>query len=449
MVIGFAAFRFSQALYPFQGIWQDSYSYLAVSHNPFFSLGLWAGKRPPLTPLLLKIAGTPTEFAVTQTSIGVVAWTFLAVTVGSLASGWRRVPATAIVFAFACTLAVTEWDWSVLSESLALSALAFMFAFALRYIRDRARSNAVGFFIASIAFVLDRDEDIWTILLIGVAALLGAWVFSRRKANGIVRRTAAVGVLLIGLAVVTEVPVFTSQRDAQYILDVLVIRVFPYPDRVAWFSGHGMPDARLIDQLASLAPHTPGQAVYLSLDLQQPALTKLQRWITSDGATTYALWLAEDPGFVLTAPFVNPPLTFNNANGDISFYGGPERVDTDALDDLLFPGIWGELAILAVALVIATARGMWRRELWTIGVLGALGPVSMLIAWQGEAQEVTRHMVVGSVEARLGVLLLFVYALLGSQSENSSPSGVRGELPMVRTGRDRQAASNMPSPPET
>ena len=52
-----------------------------------------------------------------------------------------------------------------------------------------------------------------------------------------------------------------------------------------------------------------------------------------------------------------------------------------------------------------------------LAVLGALGPVSMLLAWQGDGQEVTRHMVEGSVETRLGILLFLLIAALGCRSD--------------------------------
>jgi hypothetical protein len=237
----------------------------------------------------------------------------------------------------------------------------------------------------------------------------------------IVRRTAVLGVLLIVLAIVCEVPVITSQRDTQYIIDILVVRIFPFPDRVAWFTDHGMPEAAKINQMASEVVAVKGFARVIPVDLGNPEFVPLARWINADGAATYALWLIEHPSYVVEAPFARPPLTFNNANGDLSFYAAPGRIGTAALDWLLFPGFWGELAILALALLVARRRAVWRREFWVVAVLAALGPVAMLIAWQGEAQEVTRHMVVGSVETRLGLLLLLVMAALGRPPAHSLP----------------------------
>lgn len=451
LIGGFAAFRMTQAVNVNQGIWQDSYGYDSVAHAPIFSAAFWAGSRAPLTPLLLKFTGTPLPFCVVQTCIAIVAWTFLALTVGGLAGpGWRRLLAVAAVLAFACTLPVTEWDWSVLSESLTLSALAAIFAFAIRFARTRAGADAFGIVVCCAAFALVRDEDVVTIALFGVATAvwgLASFVHTKRTKAGRTATTASavasaegdgalrsrgparsparitvlLGLTLIALAIVTEVPVMTSQRDVQYIHDILVVRIFPFPDRDAWFGAHGMPDARALEQLASEVTPQPNQATVLEVDVNSPEFSSLGRWITDDGDRVYLLWLAAHPGYDLTAPFANPPLTFNNAGGDLAFYASAQHANVNLLDRLLFPGLLGEIGMVTVALGLAAIRSLWRKEFWVVGFLAALGPVTMLIAWQGEAQEVTRHMVIGSVETRLAVLLLLVIAALATPTR--SPGG--------------------------
>ena len=159
----FAAFRFWQALLPPQGVCGRTRTVTKASRGSLCSAQA-SGQAPASSPLLWKLTGTPTSFVVGQTLLAVVAWSFLSITVGSLTKGgWRRLLAIAAVLAFACTLPVSEWDWSVLSESLALSALAAMFAFAILYARTAKHDDAVGLVCASAVFALARDEDIWTI----------------------------------------------------------------------------------------------------------------------------------------------------------------------------------------------------------------------------------------------------------------------------------------------
>ncbi len=457
---GFAAFRFWQALLSPQGVWADSLAYESVAAHPLLSSAFWAGSRPPIAPLLWKLTGSPTSFVLVQTTLAVIAWGFLAFTVGALARNrWRQVLATTAVLAFACTLPVTEWDWSVLSESLALASLATIFAFSIRYIRTSARLDAVALLCAAAVFALTRDEDIWTIALVGIAALAASSALAllehnarsryvdpadltsrldRRRSS---RRLAALGGALVALALVVEVPaVVVEQRHIENVTDILIVRIFPYPDRVAWFAHHGMPDASLIDRAADQIAPVPDNATVVGVDLQATEFAALSRWITAAGPRTCALWLVEHPGFLLGGPFVKPPLTFNNANGDIGFYSASQRASTSLLDRILFPGFWGELATLAVALAFAWRRSAWRRELWVVGILGALGPVSMLLAWQGDGQEVTRHMVEGSVQTRLAILLFLLIGALGAFRRNDSAelplperfSAETGPLPRVR-----------------
>ncbi len=110
-------------------IWSDSTAYRAVASKPLLSVAFWAGPRPPLSPLLIKIVGSSAGYPVAQAVIGALAWGALAWTVGRLvAPGWQRVVAVWVILAFASSLPITLWNRSVLSESLAMSTLALVFA---------------------------------------------------------------------------------------------------------------------------------------------------------------------------------------------------------------------------------------------------------------------------------------------------------------------------------
>ena len=72
------------------------------------------------------------------------------------------------------------------------------------------------------------------------------------------------------------------------------------------------------------------------------------------------------------------------------------------------------MTLVLLGLAIGAGRSVRRRrEWWFLIVFVAVGLFSMLLAWHGEGMEVTRHMVEGDVEVRLGALLLFLLAVLG------------------------------------
>jgi hypothetical protein len=465
----FAVFRFWQALISPPGIWQDSKAYEAVSQFPFFSAGFWSGARPPLIPFVLKIVSTPKGLVILQTAISVVVWGFLAFRAGTLTGGgWRRVIVVGVVLGFACTETVQEWDWSVLSESLALSALAAIFAFSIGYARTRKTSEAIGLVCAATAFSFARDESVWTVALLGLAALIAAGVVglsSRRRGDGerpentgervhlstatrnrlhvprraaqraakrAAHRTALLGLALLVVAGIAEVAALNSHRDIPELDDVLAVRIFPFPDRVAWFADHGMPDGAQIDRVATATgPITRGGARYVWVDVTGPEFSNLGSWIDSSGPSTYGLWLIEHPGYDIVAPFETPSLSYNDANGNLGFYAAPNRIGTSGLDAVLFPGLIGELVLIAIGLLSAFERRLTRSPvLIALAVLGALGPASMLVAWHGESQEVTRHMVEGSVETRLAVLLFVLVTAFGpsGRATRSKDFAASGDL---------------------
>ena len=131
--LAFAWFRLWQGTTAPTLIWQDSKNYETIGSQALWSSGFWFGGRPPLTPFLWKLTGSPDAFAIAQTGLSVIAWTLLGWTVGCLfPSGWRRLTGYLVILAFATTTPIVLWDRSVLSESLALSGLALLFASALR-----------------------------------------------------------------------------------------------------------------------------------------------------------------------------------------------------------------------------------------------------------------------------------------------------------------------------
>ena len=129
----FAAFRLWQGTLPPALIWQDSKDYEAIGSQSLGSSGFWFGGRPPLIPLFWKIMGSPQAFVAGQTVLSVAAWGYLAWTVGTMFPvGWRRSVSAVTVLAFGTVTPIALWDRSVLSESLAMSGLALLFALAIR-----------------------------------------------------------------------------------------------------------------------------------------------------------------------------------------------------------------------------------------------------------------------------------------------------------------------------
>ena len=409
----FAAYVVVQARAGPPLLWTDSTAYRSVATRPLASRALWAGPRPPLVPLVLKLVGSPGAMVTTQAVAAALAWGALAWTVGGLVPrGWRRVVAGFVVLGFAATLPVTMWNRSVLSESLSLSLLALVFAGCIAVSVRPTWPRIAATVAVCLAFAATRDAQVWTVGMLAVATGAVA-VVARATHRGAALRVGVLAVALVGVVAISEWGTLASQRTTADTADVLFVRVFPFPGRVAWFADHGMPEADRVDRLAGGTPVPPGGVKVVGVSRHDPAFAPLTRWIDTEAASTYVLWLATHPWYVVSEPLQRPERAFNFAQGDLAFYAPTIDPMRSPLTSLLWPDVAGLMVTAVLALALGWVSGAWRTPPWrTLVVLTLVGVGAMLVAWNGDGQEVTRHTVEGFAQVRLGVWILFAIGLL-------------------------------------
>ncbi len=408
LAAAFAGYRLWQALTGVPFIWQDSSGYQNSS--------LWSGVRPPVAPLLWRITGTPTSYIVVQTLIAIAAWCFLAWVAAMVARpGWPRLVTGAVVLAFACSMPVVIWDRSVLSESLSFSALALVFATAIRVTQRVTWGRVASLVAAALALALVRDSLLWMVAGLALAILAYAVVHNAGT------KVLVLGIALLAVSGYALIGQAAAHRNQSNVEHVLFVRIFPFPDRVEWFADHGMPNKKEVLAYAAATKAEPGHAKVVGIAPGDPTVQDLMRWMRTDATGVYLEWLALHPGYVLTEPFRDPERTFNNAEGHLSFYAAVDRTDLAPLDAVFDPGpLWVALAA-AVAVVVGVVRGTWRRRWWRmVALLGGLGLFEMLVAWHGDGTETMRHGIVGSVTVRLAVAILVVLGALAPADRNVS-----------------------------
>jgi hypothetical protein len=430
-LVGWALFTwylFAQALAGPVIIWNDSKAYALVASKPLWSRAFWIGQRPPLTPLLIKVVGSSSALLAAQAAIAAIAWGILALVVGRLvAPGWRRVAAVWVILAFATALPVTLWNRSMLSESLAISMLALVFAGFITISRRVTWPRVVATAVACLGFAASRDAQVWTVALLGLAIAVDVIVLARRDRRFPTQAVVLAGCLFLVVAA-TEWGTLSSHRTRQDVADVLYVRVFPYPDRVAWFAAHGMPEQKQIDRLAATTPTPPGQAKTVFYAPDDAAFAPLQHWVTTKGTDVYLLWLVTHPLYVITEPLHRPERSYNFGNGDLTIYAATTNRDGSPLTVVMWPPLIWVVAMAVLASYLAVLSGVWRDRSWrVVVVLTVIGLLAMLVAWHGDGQEVTRHTIEGSVQVRLGLwvlVLLGLFELLPARTREPAADGV-------------------------
>ena len=412
-------------------MWADSDNYMEVSQAPFWSWDFWAGERTLAVPLLLRLVGRdPERYLDAMALIASLCWAALAAALAAwLPAGWRRWVGAAAVAAFSFTFPVMMWERSVLSESLALSLLVLVLAPVLALWRTVDGWRIAGVLGAVALWLIARDTHAVVVLMAGVA--LCAWLVIRLPA-----RTRELAILGIGAFVLAGLAFASSahgQRHQFPLRNVYGVRILPYPDRVEWFSDHGMPQGELFVDPdvpdARLPIRDPGKAPVVWIGADDPVLQPWLRWAEWKGRSTLALWMATHPDYTLFEPWRDPERAFNNAEGDRTFYAAPDRRDVPYVTGLFFPPRLLAFAALAVFAGQAFGRGTWRSPLFLVGA-GAvlLAAPHGLVSWHSDGMETARHLLVPVVQFNLGLLLVGVAGVLASRrpAAEGSPRRRRG-----------------------
>jgi hypothetical protein len=415
--VGFATFLLWQARVGSPTVFNDTSRYASVARHPVLSRAFLAGVRPPLVPLVWKLSGSADSFVLVQTCIAIVAWTSLAWLVSrTVRGGWIGLVAGVAVLAFAISRPIMQWNRSVLSESLALSGLAVLFAAAMWWAARPTAGRAVVLGAAGLMFAFARDSDIWVVALLAIA--LAVYAVVRRETTP---RGAWFGIgVLATVAALAFVGSVASDRGHLNLVTVLAARVFPYHDRVDWWADHGMPQARAIEAAARKDSCECSDAPVMSWRvLSQPRFHALDTWIRNHGLRVYVEWLATHPDYVFIEPFRRPERA-GFSTYRLSDYAASDRTDAPVVTAVLYPPwpvVVVEIAVVMVAVVL------WRRRSRTVAILaalGGLGLIHMLIAWHGDGQESRRHALEGNAQVRLAAMLLLLLCVIAPLARRQS-----------------------------
>lgn len=398
-------------------VYVDSAEYLRVDFSG-------ASRRPWATPVLFWLLGRDQRYEVWgQAVVGAIAWTVLAMAAMAwFERRWTRVVVAVAICGLGLTTSVTNWDATVLSESLAISLTVLVVAAWLVLARRQTPGSAAVLLLATLPWLFVRQSLLPTAWLVVVATIAAA-VATRGSARKVFAGVAVGLVLLTGLATVSY---NRNQEVVQTNLSViLAARMAPHPDRVAWFRSNGMP------------PPPNGQ---WNIEEMQSDPT-FSRWLAEESRGTYAKFLLTHPWYSLTAPlpdlfgqrqsYLDPPATKTTMLSPGDAYGPSRPVIPEQLEDLLFQPSHTGLVLTALLLALAWSAIRWRwadgRWILPLALVG-LSVLSLLVGWHGANPELPRLSIVAALVLRVGLILqlaTLVEAELRHRRPVAEPVGTR------------------------
>lgn len=371
-------------------------------------------RRPWVTPLLYWTTDDRGLRILLQALISIGCWTVLAVQASTLAR--ERAARWAVllgILALSLTTTVTSWDTAMLSESLALSCTALLFALLLHFSQQPTLPSAALVLVAWLVWLFTRQNHLvlaWLITLATAALLVVQW---RRRG----RPPGPAWVLLAGMAALSVLGAASYAQNTEIVhynlAQIVGNRVFPDPGKATWFTDEGMP---VPDEHPLGIAATPQQLL---------ADRGFERWIEGEGVGVYARYLLAHPWYAVTGPlesFVSdrPPFGDLARADDVMLaspdsYGVGRQVLPGPVEDVLFePGQAGLVVFALGATVLLTVR-RWRRHgadaRWLVPLLAlALQWPALTAVWHASTAELGRLALPSALVVR--VTLIVQLALL-------------------------------------
>jgi hypothetical protein len=385
-------------------------SYRYVDSIDYETLDFTGGSRRPwVTPLLYWLVGDDPARIFAHAVLGALCWSLLAAEVAlHVEHRWTRRAAVGAVALLGASTAITNWDTTILSESLAISATALAAAAYLRFGRVRTLSAALGAVGATLLWVFTRQNHLVLLGLV-VGAVLVVVAVARWRTHRWDRPLLVLGGGLVLVAVLAGASYGQNTEIREFNLAMVIgQRVITDPERLAWFEDAGMPlpDAAV-----------PGQLIFPEPLLED---AEFRAWVKEEGSGTYARFLLTHPWFALTEPLddfvADQESWLDEPRGDDVMlatpdpYGSTRQLVPEQLERLVFdPGNSGTI-VVALAAVLAATIHRWRRSGWDrrwlvpLAMIGLQWP-ALTVVWHASTAELGRLALVSALLLRIGMIV--------------------------------------------
>ena len=413
--LGFALLRFWALAGRSPVRWPDSNSYFYVD---FF--GHAAGGRLWTVPVLYTTLPSDAARVAAQGLIGILCWSALAFAVArSLAHPVvARIGAIAILLLGLC-IQVTEWDQTLLSESLAVSLGALLAAALLRTRLRRTWPVICATLVVLVLWMFARQVQVLVFLPVGVVTI--GWMLLRA------RRYIAVAVALALIGVWGGYAAAQDKGNLEFgAHDILIFRILQTADGPAFIARSGMPD---VPQLEKEASTYASAGTYLGGASKVYKDPRWQQWIDRHWSRLYLKWLIHHP-----VADIREPLSYaNQLLSGFPNYASIRPVLPSTVQDLLWERASGDIPLWFGVTAVAWIASLRKRRPHSLDALAAGGIViSMfwyLAAWLLEPSELARLVIPAATMLRISLLLLLFTAIdrLVTTDDSGHPLGIPAE----------------------
>jgi len=293
-------------------------SYISASRASTFSWKIFAGQRLFTTNLIYKMAndsancpitsyGKPgigeeveraiqpcfDKIALLQNYLSMFAWCFLGwMLARRLKYPFVKIVGATSVMLFGFTPQIAEWDSVLSPESLSLSMFAVLLGLMLEVLFRAAsadepfKSPADKILLAVLTvwyllWVFVRDVHLYAIPVTAILLIPLFFIKKFKSAKPLYYATATLAIFFV----IGYLSARDSHRATRFpLMNSLDVYILPYPARVEYFKGYGMPDKE--------APNYKDAPVY-------------QAWADENAPKAYAMFLLTHPGFVVTTLWDN------------------------------------------------------------------------------------------------------------------------------------------------
>ena len=377
----------------------DTPAYVRISGEAFLSREFWAGKRPPIFPLLLKIyAANKIKVAAFQAAFSIFAWGMLALSLAYSLKGFLRPIAFGFILLFSLESHIAGWDVVMLTESLSISLLALFLAAWLWLLRGWSWGKVAVLSLVAFAWAFTRDTNGWILLMIAGLILLSVFFFGARK------RFLSVALIFTVIFALNNLSAERGQRWVYPFQNVLTRRILTDAQALAFFENCGMPITPTLLKTAGGNAESENRALYID-----PELDPYRQWLKQDGKSCYMQWLLSAPLRSIREPF--PDIAWLLAFEKVSFFS-PQRYESMLpwyVERLLYPQdmllwLWGLTTITAL---VAIWKKAWKaNKAWVvfIGLCLLIYP-HVFIVWHGDVSGTHRHALTVSLQFVFGFWL--------------------------------------------